>query len=117
MGAVYGFKGIGLEALAAALEQACGVTLHQYQSPMIGPWYSDVDMAPMFKALREGRAPAANLPPAKFELLLNDPEPGYQGPQFGGGFQCLLRYGGKPEDLPALEAQLTAAGLKHQRLK
>jgi hypothetical protein len=110
--ATYGFTGMTIEETAQAIEQAAGVKLYQQNSPMIGPWYTDADLSALVQALRAGKPADASAAPESYQLILNDPEPGYMAPEFPGGYTSLLTFSGSPDERMSLEEKLRKAGLR-----
>ena len=68
----------------------------------------DEDLRTVVKALKEGKEVQ---PSGKFELVSNDPEPGYTAPHFPGGGDCILRVRAGPDELFEIEEKLRKAGL------
>jgi len=87
-----GFISSDIDDLAAKLESALSVRLWRQMSPMIGTWYSDIDMSTLVESLRTGQptAPVAE----RYQLVLNDPEPGRGPRDVDGPFGCILRVSG-----------------------
>jgi hypothetical protein len=113
----YRFNEYDIDQLAGRISQALAITLYPQQSPMIGRWYSDIDLQPIVKAIREGQPPPIPRPGPRFELVPNDPEPGYTPPTILGGGHCLLQIHADPAELPDIEAKLRQAGLTFKRRK
>jgi hypothetical protein len=77
----------------------------------------------VFKALNEGdpgavkEAVAPRARPSYYELVLNDPEPGYTAPEFPDGGNCLLRVRAQSVEVQRIEGQLRDSGSPFKRLK
>jgi hypothetical protein len=90
---------------------------------MIGPWYSSQDVSAVLKALREGdpgsmqEAVAPGAGQSYYELVLNDPEPGYTAPEFPDGGNCLLRVTADSMELQRIESRLRDSGMPFKRLR
>jgi hypothetical protein len=119
----FGFDAVDIVQLADELARALGIRLHSHHSPMIGPWYSSVDLSAVFRAMTEGgpgaveQAAAPSVGQGGYELVLNDPEPGYTAPEFPAGGHCLLRVHAGSIELQRIESKLRDAGLPFKRLK
>jgi len=113
---VYGLEGPSIEHVAASLSEALETVLYRQQSPMIGPWYTNLDLQAVLPELASGQSMISEDGP-NLELVLNDPEPGYTGPEFPGGGDLLLRVDGSAEEIANIEEQLHLGGLHFQRLK
>ena len=112
--AIYGFWATSIDELAETLSQALEIHLYRQLSPMIGPWHIDEDLCTVVKALKEGKEVQSS---GKFELVLNDPEPGYTAPDFPGGGDCILRVRAGPDELVEIEEKLRKAGLQFKLLQ
>jgi hypothetical protein len=113
----YGFVEHDIDRLAEQISQALSISLYRQFSPMIGQWYTDVDVGKMIAAFLKGERTENPQPAARFQLLLNDPEPGYTSPTFPGEGNCLLQVGLNPAELIQIEAKLRQAGLAFKRLQ
>ncbi len=121
----FGFYIADIDQLAAELARTLGIRLYSHSSPMIGPWYSSQDLNAMTKALREGgpgttalrEAAALSTGQSYYELVLNNPEPGYTAPEFPGGGDCLLRVRAGAVELKQIERKLHNSDLPFKRLK
>lgn len=125
--ATFGFDTPDIDHLAAELMRILGIQLFAQSSPMIGPWYSSEDLGAMFwviqKVLEQGGPEAAQeiastgADRSYYELVQNNPEPGYTAPEFPGGGHYLLRVRAEAAELQAVERKLHDAGLRFRRLK
>jgi hypothetical protein len=110
---VLGFETEDIEALARRLREALGIALFRSDSPMIGPWYSDVDLSDIVARIRSGQAIENSA--ERFILRLNDPDP-YRPPEWPGPIGCLLVVGSSV-DAADVRSQLAGAGLTHAVLR
>jgi hypothetical protein len=113
---VYGLEGTSIEGVAESLSEVLQIPLFPQRSPMIGPWYTNLDLQAVLPELASGQSMLSEDGPNP-ELVLNDPEPGYTGPEFPGGGDLLLRVDGSAEEIANVEEQLHLGGLHFQRLK
>jgi hypothetical protein len=115
--AVYGFWATGIEELAEALSQVLEIRLYRQFSPMIGTWYTDEDLCTIVRALKEGKEVEGIQSSARFQLVLNDPEPGYTAPDFPGGGDFILRVRADLDELVEIEEKLCKSGLQFNLLQ
>jgi hypothetical protein len=115
--AVYGFWATRIEELAEALSQVLEIRLYRQFSPMIGTWYTDEDPDTIVLALKEGKEVTGIESSGRFELVLNDPEPGYMAPHFPGGGDCILRVTADLDELVEIEEKLRKSGLQFNLLQ
>jgi hypothetical protein len=105
-----------MAALADLVSNVLGTRLHKQTSPMIGPWYTSIDLTALHRAFKAG-----NLAPGLYNkavtdvdpeitLTLNDPEPGYASPDYKGGAEFILGIEGSPAVVENAEYKLVAAG-------
>ena len=113
---VYALEATGIDELADSLSEALGIKFYLCQSPMIGRWYTNMDVQAALAQLRNGQQIEGADGPI-LELVLNDPEPGYTGPEFAAGGKFLLRLDSSPDEIARIEAQLGQAGIPLTRLK
>ncbi len=123
----YGFYERDIALLADSLLRVLGIHLFLQQSPMIGPWYSSMDLNNLLQIIKKARESCdferiseindAAMSEPDFELRLNDPDP-YYSPAFPDEkVHCILRIRGKRDLLDAIEDKLHASGLKYVELK
>ena len=110
---VLGFESADIESLAARLGAALGVELVRSNSPLIGPWWSDVDASDVIARVRAGQ-PVEDRP-ERFQLRLNDPDP-YRPPEWPRAIGCVLDVG-RAVDAADVRRRLAAAGLAHVVLR
>lgn len=115
--AVLGFWAIGIDDLAETLSRSLGIRLYHHSSPMIGTWYSDTDLGTLIQQLKEGKKPDPTQHSGMFELVLNDPEPGYRRPEFPGKSECLLRVEADVKERIEIEEKLRQSGLHFEVLR
>lgn len=119
--ATFGFSATDIDQLAAELARALGVRLYAQRSPMIGSWYSSQDLNAAIKTLKEKGPEAAvaafKVEQSVYELVPNNPEPGYTAPEFPGGGDYLLRVRAETAELQQIEQKLRDSTLPFKRLK
>jgi len=112
-----------MDAVAKSVEAALKMSLYPQHSPMDGPRYSSVNLAPIFQAIRTGdaasvaRLQALEEADPQVELRRNDPEPGYLSVEHpSGGTYILEMRSADLLKLQALEEALRSVALPMRKL-
>jgi hypothetical protein len=122
---VYSFIGIEIDQLSERLAQVLNIRFYSHSSPMIGPWYSSMDLNKLAKDVREvnkeedllKKIVSLNQDESQYQLVLNDPDPGYRPPDIPGAGDCLLRISAGIDELKQVEKKLHASDLPFKRIK
>ncbi|UCC87601.1 MAG: hypothetical protein JSV81_22545 [Anaerolineales bacterium] len=115
--ATYSFWTIRIDELAETLSQVLGIRLYRQYSPMIGTWYTDINLATFVKALKEGKEVSPTDYSHTLELVLNEPARGVRPPEFSGRVECSLRVEADPDAYAEIEEKLRQSGLRFRLLR
>jgi hypothetical protein len=111
-----------LEDIAELLASTLSINMHEYQSPMIGPWYSSQDLESVMTAVRSNDSELLNELTADdkvypdITIQLNHPDPYHGGPSYPSAGPCILLIEGSSSDLQEIEAIIKASTLHLTRV-